>query len=162
MLPYVIVGGLLAVPVLLGFLMRVSAPHIFFSVMAGELLARYFGEKAILEAEKAFRNPYTTHYAELAILTIPVVLTALILKGTISIGKNILNIVPLVITGLVYASFALPLLPSDVQSTISSNPLGRELLNTSSEIIGVVVLVQLVALWVLNRGEKSKKRRKKD
>ncbi len=161
MIPYLIVGGLLAVPVVLGFLMRVSAPYIFFSVMAGELLARYFGEKAILEAEKAFRNPYTTHYAELAILTLPVILTAMILKGTISISKNILNLVPLVITGVVYASFALPLLPADVQATISSNPLGRELLNTSSEIIGVVVLVQLVALWVLNRGEKSKKRGKK-
>jgi hypothetical protein len=161
MLPYFIVGGLLAVPVLLGFFMRVSAPHIFFSVMAGELLARYFGQDAVVEAEKAFRNPYTTQYAELAILTLPIILTALILKGTISISKNILNLIPLVITGVVYASFALPLLPADVQATIASNPLGQELLNTSSTIIGVVVLIQLVALWVLNRGEKSKKRGKK-
>jgi hypothetical protein len=42
-------------------------------------------------------------------------------------------------------------------------PLGRSLLDTSSAIIGGVVLIQLVALWVLNRGEnggKGKRRRK--
>lgn len=161
MTAYIIVGGLIALPILVGFFNRVKAPHIFFSVMAGELLARYFGFNAAIEAEKAFRNDTVTHYTELALLTIPILLTGLLLRHTISVGKNILNLVPLVITGVVYASFALPLLPADVRAQVASNPVGQELLNTSSNIIGVVVLVQLIALWVLNRGEGSKKRGKK-
>ena len=158
---YLVIGLLIGLPIVLGFFMRVSAPHLFFSVMAGDLLARYFGFDATLEAEKAFRVDTVTHYTELALLTIPVVLTALILRNTISRSKNILNLVPLAITGLVYAAFALPLLPADVKAEVAANPIGQELLNTSSKIIGVVVLFQLVALWVLNHSDVSKSKHKK-
>lgn len=161
MLPYIIIGILIGLPVALGFFFRVSAPHIFFSVMAGELLARYFGFDATIEVESAFRNGTITHYTELALLTVPVILTAIILRKTISFGKNMLNLVPLAITGIVYAAFALPLLPSDQKAQVASTTFGSELLNTSSEIIGVVVLVQLVALWILNSSS-DKKGRKKD
>jgi hypothetical protein len=160
MLPYVIVGVLIGLPIVLGFVMRVSAPHLFFSVMAGDLLARYFGFNAAIEAEKAFRSDAITHYTELALLTIPVILTALILRNTVSRAKNIFNLIPLIITGLVYASFALPLLPADVKASVAGNPLGAELLNTSSNIIGVVVLVQLVSLWILNHSDVQKKHKR--
>jgi len=160
MLPYVIVGGLIGLPIVLGFVMRVSAPHLFFSVMAGELLARYFGFNAAIEAEKAFRSDTITHYTELALLTIPVILTALILRNTVSRTKNIFNLIPLIITGLVYASFALPLLPADIKAQVAGNPLGAELLNTSSNIIGVVVLVQLISLWILNHSDVQKKHKR--
>lgn len=164
MLPYIILGVIFFIPVFFGLFFRVSASHLFFSVMAGELLGRYFGKDVEHFIANTFRNPNLTHYAEAFVLTLPIVLTAIFLKGSISRTKGILNFFPLIITSVVYAAFLLPVLPRDVQEIIASVPIGQSLLDMSNVIIGGVVLIQLVALWLLNRGEESKrrKRRKKD
>lgn len=161
MLPYVILGVIFAIPIFFGLFFRVSASHLFFSVMAGELLGRYFGKDVEHFIATTFRNPNLTHYAEAIVLTLPIVLTAIFLKGSISRTKGILNFFPLVITSVVYAAFLLPVLPHEVQKTISSVPIGQSLLDMSNAIIGGVVLIQLVALWLLNRGEESKRRKRK-
>lgn len=162
---YITLGILLGLPIFFGLFFRVSAPHIFFAVMTGELLGRYFGEDVEHFMAETFKNEQLTHYAEALIITIPVILTALFLKRTLSKTKSLLNIFPLIITGVVYAAFMLPILPSELQAQVQTVPFGKDLFDTSSAIIGGVVLVQLVALWLLNRGEadkRSKKRRKKD
>lgn len=161
MLPYIILGIVLGIPVFFGLFFRVSASHLFFSVMTGELLGRYFGHTVEEFIGHTFKDGSLTHYAEAIVITLPIILTALFLKGSVSRTKGILNFFPLVITSIVYAAFMLPVLPADVQATISSVPLGRSLLDTSSVIIGGVVLIQLVALWVLNHGENSAKKRRK-
>ena len=48
MAEYLVLAIVVGLPIFLGVFFRVSAPHLFFSVMAGELLARYFGEEAEL------------------------------------------------------------------------------------------------------------------
>lgn len=161
MLPYVILGLSLGIPVFFGLFFRVSASHLFFSVMAGELLGRYFGEDVERFIASTFKNANLTHYAEAIVLTLPIILTAIFLKGSISRTKGILNFFPLIITSVVYVAFLLPVLPHEVQEVVARVPLGRSLLDTSSWIIGGVVLIQLVALWVLNHGEESKRRRKR-
>lgn len=163
MLPYVILGVILGIPIFFGLFFRVSASHLFFSVMAGELLGRYFGHDVEHFISNTFKDASLTHYSEAIVITLPIILTAVFLKGSISRTKGILNFFPLIITSIVYAAFMLPVLPDNVQDTVSSVPLGESLLNTSSAIIGGVVLIQLIALWVLNRGEgggKGKRRRK--
>lgn len=161
MLPYIILGVVLGIPVFFGLFFRVSASHLFFSVMAGELLGRYFGKDVEHFIEKTFKNGELTHYAEALVITLPIILTALFLKGSVSRTKGILNFFPLIITSVVYAAFVLPVLPREVQDIVSQVPLGEGLLNTSSYIIGGVVVIQLVALWLLNRGEEKKSKRKK-
>jgi hypothetical protein len=160
MLPYIILGVVLGLPIFFGLFFRVSASHLFFAVMTGELLGRYFGKDAEHFISSTFKDGNLTHYSEAIVLTLPIILTALFLKGSISRTKGVLNFFPLIITSIVYAAFLLPVLPHDVQEVIASVPIGRSLLDTSNVIIGGVVLIQLVALWVLNRGENSKKRRK--
>lgn len=164
MLPYIILGIILGLPVVFGLFFRVSASHLFFSVMTGELLGRYFGKDVEHFISNTFKNEDLTHYSEAIVITLPIILTAIFLKGSISRTKGILNLFPLVITSIVYAAFMLPILPQEVQDEIAKVPLGESLLGTHSVIIGGVVLIQLVALWVLNRGEEAKraKRKKKD
>lgn len=161
MLPYIILGIILGIPVFFGLFFRVSASHLFFSVMTGELLARYFGEDVERFISSTFKDGNLTHYSEAIVITLPIILTALILKGSVSRTKGILNFFPLIITSIVYAAFMLPVLPHEVQTTVASVPLGQSLLDTSNVIIGGVVLIQLVALWLLNRGENSSKKRRK-
>jgi hypothetical protein len=165
MLPYVILGIILGIPVFFGLFFRVSASHLFFSVMTGELLGRYFGKDVEHFINVTFKNGELTHYAEALVVTLPIILTALFLKGSVSRTKGLLNFFPLIITSVVYAAFVLPVLPHNVQDIVTEVPLGQGLLNTSSFIVGGVVLIQLVALWLLNRGEggsKGKRKRRKN
>lgn len=161
MLPYVILGVILGVPVFFGLFFRVSASHLFFSVMAGELLGRYFGKDVEHFISNTFKDGNLTHYSEAIVITLPIILTALFLKGSVSRTKGILNFFPLIITSIVYAAFMLPVLPREIQEQVASVPLGRSLLDTSSVIIGGVILVQLVALWLLNRGEGGDKKKRR-
>jgi len=163
MIGYAILGLSIGLPLLLGLVFRVSSSHLFFSVMAGELLARYFGRDAESLAHSLAHNESVGSYAEIAILLAPMILTALLLRRTLSAAKAMLHTVPLAITGVVFAAFALPLLPDGLQDTIRSTQVGDKLLNLNSFIIGGVVVAQLLALWLLNYGEaeSSKKRRKR-
>lgn len=161
MLPYIIIGVAFGIPIFFGIFFRVSASHLFFSIMAGELLGRYFGKDVEYFIGQTFRNENLTHYAEAVVITLPIVLTALFLKGSISRSKNILNLFPLLITSIVYVAFLIPVFPDDVKQQVASVPLGQSILGTSSAIIGGVVAIQLIALWLLNRGDSKKERRRK-
>lgn len=162
MLPYIILGLVLGVPIFFGLFFRVSASHLFFSVMAGELLGRYFGEDVEHFLTDTFKDASLAHYAEAIVITLPIILTALFLKGSVSRTKGMLNFFPLIITSIVYAAFTLPVLPHNIQEEVAKVSIGQNLLDTSSVIIGMVVLIQLVALWLLNRGDEGKKKRKRD
>lgn len=161
MADYILLIAIVGAPILLGVLLRVNASHLFFSVMAGELLARYFGDEAESALHAMTNNDAIVEYAHLLILSLPVILTAIVLKNSISRARALVNVFPLVVTGLVYAAFAVPLLPAAIQTQIQSTPIGEDFANSSSAIIGFIVLFQLVVLWLLNRGEGSGKKRKK-
>lgn len=159
MLPFIFLGIILGLPLLLGLLFRVSTPYLFFSVLAGEVLARYFGDDAELVLRMVARNESVRAYADLAVLVLPVLLTVVFLRHTLSKSKLLFHIVPLALTGFVFAAFALPLLPEVAQNQIRSVNAGQRLLEGSDAIIGAVVFLQLVTLWVLNRPhEKHKKK----
>lgn len=160
MVPYLILGALLGLPLALGLLFRVSTSHIFFSLMAGELLARYFGEDVGSIVHSFFRYEPVLQYAEVAVLLLPIFLTAFFLKATLSKGKVILHFVPLLITGVVLAAFLLPELPAEARGQVASIEAGRQLLDLSSAIVGGVVFLQLVSLWLLHRAHGEGHRRK--
>lgn len=156
MLGYIIIGITLTLPLLLGLGFRVGAPHLFFSLMAGELLARYFGSD-IGEVAEPIAKSSASLYGEVALLIVPMLLSAYFLKSSLSKGKTILHIVPLLITGVVLAAFLLPMLPMEIQDQIRAIPIGNQLLNVNRLIIGSVVALQLAALWLLNRSSSKNK-----
>lgn len=162
MTPHIILGILLCLPLVLGVLFRVSASALFFSVMAGELLGRYFHSEAASFARSTFKTQASADYAEAFIVILPLLFTALFMNGSIPRHKTLFHAIPLAITGIVLAAFVLPILPTGVQEQVATVPLGKQLLDTSNMIIGVVVLLQLIALWILNRapGEGHRKRKK--
>lgn len=152
----IIVGVLIALPLILGITMKVSASHLFFSVMAGELLARYFGHDAYSVIDSVSRNSTFASYAEAIMLTLPMILTAVFLKGSVSRGKTFLHIIPFVITGVVYAAFMIHILPGSLQATVHGNELTNKFADMDNVVIGFVVFFQLIALWLLNRGGEKK------
>lgn len=148
---YIILGVILGLPLLLGLIFRVNSSFLFFSILAGELLSRYFGDDVELISRIFVRNTSALAYAELILLLLPVILTAVFLSRTLSRGKLLFYLIPFLITGFVLAAFALPLLPASLEEQVRSVHAGQRILQGSDSIIGAVVLIQLVTLWVMNR-----------
>lgn len=158
---YIILLVVVGVPILLGLMLRVNASHIFFSVMAGELLARYFGREAESALHVISNNTTVVSYAHLVIMTLPIVMTSVVLKNSISRSRAILNFFPLIVAGVVYAAFAVPLLPSFWQQQLQTSAVGEEFVRSTGAIIGFVVLFQLVVLWLMSRGNEGGTKKRK-
>lgn len=139
---------ILAFPLILGLIFRVASSHIFFSLMAGELLARYFGHDLEEIVKSLTLKGNVAEYAEAFILIIPMIATSVILRGTMKKRDMALQMVPLAITGIVFAAFLLPILPESVQNFLSQEKLGSYLLELDGAIIAIVVCAQLLALWI--------------
>lgn len=146
----IILYAILAFPLILGLVFRVSTSHLFFSLMAGELLARYFGHNIDKIAEQ---NMAQTSWplGELALIIAPMVITAVILRGTIAKNRILLHVVPLAITGIILSAFILPIFPDNLQSQISTGRVGAYLLDLNRIIIGGVVVLQLISLWLFSK-----------
>jgi hypothetical protein len=151
----IILWSILLFPLVLGVLFRVGAPHLFFSLMAGELLARYFGHDVDKLAADSLSTPTPERYGELLLVFSAMLLTAFFMRGTVSKSRLALHILPLAITGIIMAAFLLPLLSPGLQESISTTYVGGLILNLNRSIIGVVVVVQLISLWLFNRSEKK-------
>lgn len=159
MVGYIIIGALLGLPLLLGIIFRAGTSFLFLSLLAGELLARTFGDETELIIGSVPRARPAAAYAKLAVLLLPVLLTALFLRHTLSKGKVLLHLLPLVATGVILAAFALPILPEVAQAKVKSVNLGHQLLDKSEIIVGIMLLLQLIALWLLNRSHEHSKKK---
>ena len=158
----IILAAIIAFPVVLGLIFRVSTSHIFFSLMAGELLGRYFGHDVENQAKAVAGNMDFHGYGEIALLVLPMILTAIFLKGSISRGKTVLHVVPLIVTGVIFAAFLIPILPQNIQDQIEGFSLGAAFMDLNKAIIGAMIAVQLISLWLLNRKSHEKKHKSKE
>jgi len=156
MVSYIIIGAILALPLVLGLFLRVNTSHLFLSLLSGELLQRYFQDDVVLVVRSFIKNDAVAAYSGLIILLLPMVLTALFLRHTLSKGKAILNAVPLLITGIVFVAFAVPLLPEKPLLLVTETQLGKQVYKSTDLIVGLMVLLQLLSLWLLGRFSKEK------
>ena len=152
----IILWVILAFPLVLGIILRVGAPHLFFSLMAGELLARYFGHDVEKLAAESLSNQSPDHYGEIALVLLTMMLTAFFMRGTVTKNKLVLHIIPYAVTGVIMGAFLLPLLSTGLQNQISATFVGGWIIDLNRSIIGAVVVLQIISLWIFNRSEKTK------
>ena len=152
---YIIIGFLFAFPLFIGMLFRVNTTHLFVTILAAELLERYFRYEVELVLRPFIGNETVLGYTALAMLIIPLVLTGVFLHGSLSRSGIVLHFIPLILCGIVFAAFAGPVLPAAIQGALSENVLGELLLDNSQFIVGVTVLLQLFALWFLTKKHKK-------
>jgi hypothetical protein len=138
----------IVVPVVLLVLLRTNAAVVFLSLCAGALLVTFVGNEAGLVGSAVGNNSLVvSQYAQVALLLIPAILSAIILTKSMRGPKGIINIVPAVAVGLVGVLLAVPLLPDRPQHAISGVS-GWALLDHNKQIVVIAsVLVSLVILW---------------
>lgn len=140
----------LALPLILGVGFRVSFSHLFFSLMAGELLGRYFGHDLDALARTS------GGYGEILLVLLPMFATAYLLRFTVSKRRLMIHLVPLAVMGIICAAFVLPVLPEFLREAVRSVWLGEVILTMNRAIVGGMVAIQLVALWLMHRRDAAK------
>ncbi len=143
---------------MVGSLFRVNTSYLFATILAAELLERYFLYDVQLVLQPFIGSDAVLSYVGITMLTLPVLLTGIFLKGSLSKARVALHFIPLVLCGVVFAAFAGPILPEIIQTEIAKTQAGAILLDSSHLIVGVTVLLHLLALWFLTRTEKGKKK----
>lgn len=153
-LGYVVLGLALLIPLLLGIGFRVATSHIFFGLMAGELLGRYFGHT--LEKLLNIPKPYAG-LGEVIFIVATIAITAYIMRGHLSRKRMVIHVVPLLVTGIISAAFLLPVLPVVLQEAVQTVEFGSTLLSLNKAIVGTMIVLQIVWLWFMH-GSRARKR----
>lgn len=153
MIPLIIIGLIVVLPIILALMRRVSSVLLFASLMAGALLLKFLGDDIGLAANAFIKGAQGPMYVQLAILLLPVVLTLLLLKHSVPTSKIALHFVPLLLTGLSIGVLALPMLPSDLQKEIFLTQPGNFLRLAQDDIVGAAVIFNLLLMWLSFRKE---------
>ena len=148
----------IAVPIVLLVLLRTNGAIVFLSLCAGALLVRYVGDDASLVGSAIGNNSVVvSQYAQVALLLIPVVLSAIFLKKSMKGPRGLLNILPAVGVGLVGVLMVVPLLPSNANELITTTNGWSIMKDNQQMIVAISVVVSLAALWLSHPRGKTKK-----
>lgn len=145
----VILVAAIALPVLLLMLLRAHAAIVFLSLCAGSLLVKYVGYDATTAANMFSSRDSNAFTAVILILVmlLPVLLSAFVLRRSVSGAKMIINIVPAAAVGVVGALLVVPLLPGGIQYNLTNTQIWIFMQQYENFIIGTGILLSLFIMW---------------
>ena len=154
MIPLIVLGLLVALPVLLALIFRVNAIFVFLSICAGYFLQFALSDDFDLAFATVVRGTDSIVVARLVLLFLPLVLTLFLVRK--SQGKSlILQFLPLIFSGLFLAIITLPLLPPGVEADIYGTAYGDNLRTAGDLIMTAAVVSNLVLVWMLHKPSKD-------
>jgi hypothetical protein len=130
--PTIILVAILAAPVLVLMILRVNAAQIFLSLCLGAVLVQFVAPDAAVIVSSASAQhkgvPSSLQAVELVLQLLPVVLTTVIMIGSIK-GKARLafNLLPALGVGALLALLTVPLLPASLTDSITAITLWHKL-----------------------------------
>ncbi len=149
----IILIAMIAVPVVLMMVLRINAALVFLSLCLGSVLATYVAEDAgflmtLFANDVPKAGSLTDSSIKIALLLLPVVLTAIFMIRTVRGPRLALNILPAIGVGLLGALLVVPLLPPEVSDGITALPLWTKVTNMQDLIVGASALLCLLVLWM--------------
>lgn len=149
MLFTVVLITIIVLPAIILTLLKTNAVVTFLSLCAGYVLLTFIANDAILVASLVFprAGPVVLSAVQIGVLMLPVILSALVLRGSVVGSKLVVNIIPALALGLVAALLVVPLLPNGVGSNITKTSVWAGLDKGKSLIAGVGILLSLITLW---------------
>ncbi|HEX7632827.1 MAG TPA: hypothetical protein VF401_00720 [Candidatus Saccharimonadales bacterium] len=154
MSPEIILGAIIAVPVVILMLLRVNAALVFLSLCLGNVLVQFVAPDA-----NQFFTLFSAHVpkgvdtgnntVKIVLLLLPVILTAIFMIRTVhGHGRLALNLLPAVGVGLLGGLLVVPLLPAGLSHDIVNDNLWQQVQRAQDLIVGSSALVCLLVLWV--------------
>ena len=146
----IILGGLLAAPVLALMMLRINATLVFLSLCLGYVVMQFLGADAQSFAETFMTHAtLSTNIMKLVLLLFPAVFTMVFMIRTVRGGKLVLNILPSLAVGCLTVLLVVPLLPPGLSHAIASTAVWQQAERLQSLVVGAGALLSLLFLWML-------------
>ncbi len=156
MTPIILLFVLIGVPILLGIVFRVGAVYLYTSLLVGELLVKYVGDDAAVAVGGFVRGEYSQIVSSLLLLLIPIVVTVIMLRGTMPKSHILVQLPALISTGATLYIFAVPLLTGGVIGAVLESNIGKTVNSSQDIIIAVSGLIVVCTMWLTGRSHKRK------
>jgi len=152
--PQAVLGAIVLISAVVLMLLRINATLVFLSLCLGDVLVQFVAPDA-----NSFLQLFSAHVpngidtgndtAKIALLVVPVLLTAIIMIRSVH-GKfrMFLNVFPSAGVGLLGALLVVPLLPATLSGNIIDSSLWSEMQRAQNLIVGHTALVCLLVLWL--------------
>ncbi len=149
----IILGALVLVPVLLIMILRVNAAIAFMSLALGSVLVHYTSPDVVSLASGLSSKVHTglNQYVSLALLIVPFVLTIIFTRKNVQVNHQLLNFLPALASGLLFALMVTPLLSSTLQIHIEALQAWKQLDDLQTAIILGGAFFSLLFLLVTHR-----------
>lgn len=148
-MPLAVLIGLVVIPIILLFFLRVNAAFVFLSLCLGNVLVQFAGSDAVsIAAGASTRALATASTIKLALLVAPAVLTIIFMMGTVRGNKKYINLLPAAVTGLLVALLAVPLLAPGLSANVQALSSWQSVQQMQSGVVAASTLVCLVFLWL--------------
>lgn len=141
-------AALIAGPILLTLIFRVNALYTFISIGVGYLLQLALSDDVDLALAAIIKGSNSIVFAQFILLITPIVLTMFVLKKTAS-RTFLLQIVPLLLSGLLLAALSLSLLPPAIEQAIYDLPYGSSIRGAQDLVIAAAAISNLLLMWSL-------------
>jgi hypothetical protein len=158
-----VLSAIIALPIILTFLLKSNPRLGFLSLCVGALLQFYAGSEVIKNLDDNSVNFASDSSVMIAIALAPYVLTLIFTRGSLKkLSKAIVQVIPIVATGLLMACIIVPYLASPLGSDISSLKIWVELDKYKGAVVAIGALTSLAGYWMsASKTRKHDKKHKK-
>ena len=149
----IVLAGLALLPFLLIVILRANAAITFMSVCLGSVLVNYTAADVVSIASGLASKPAHGYvqWVSLVLLVVPFVLALLFTRKNVKGGKQLLNAVPALATGLLFALLVIPLLAGSLQHQIEHQKVWHMLDDLQTAVILGGAFFSLLFLLVSHR-----------
>jgi len=149
MSPLILLALITGVPLAAFTLLRVKPLYLFTSVMAGYLWMTFLGEPAELVVHSLLDFAHPDVIARLLLLAIPIVLTLIIMRGSLSTSALPFQFFLLVANSLLVAVLILNALSGGMQDSLRATNPGKILSQSSDVLIAGVAGLHMLVMWIM-------------
>lgn len=136
---------------------RTNAAIAFFAICAGSVLVSSSGDNLGLIASSLTSGmDSASNIAKIVLLLLPMLISSVLLRGQISKGMFILNLLPALCAGLLVVLFVTPLLPNGIESQVTSMETWSLLSQYKELVIGVGMFLSIVLISATTKKHKEK------
>ncbi|HSX46447.1 MAG TPA: hypothetical protein VLF87_00435 [Patescibacteria group bacterium] len=147
--PLILLGLLVGLPLVASILLRIKPLYLFVSIVTGYFLVSFLGDTAELTFTSIVHVSHPDVVIRLILLLLPVVITWLLMRKTLSAAALPFQFVLLVGDSLLLAAFVLPLLTSGTQGAIYATHVGSIARQAQDVLVAGVAVLHVLVMWIM-------------
>lgn len=149
-----------ALPALLALVLGINTVLLFVAVASGVLLEQVFYDDAVLVVS-GFMSTNPELVTRISLYVLPVLAVLLLLRKSSKPSKLLAQIVPIVLTSLMFAILLLGRIGGDFATAVYATPVGDTVRHFGDIIVTLAIVLNILTAWQLYRHKHEEKHGKK-